>query len=53
MEGIEYEAYEPDPDDEFYEQMCSAAYSTMFRSDASERDVYDDYQLAMRCLSAS
>ena len=25
-----YEALEPDPDDEYYDQMCSAAYATMF-----------------------
>ena len=26
----EYEVFEPDPDDEYYDQACSAAYSIMF-----------------------
>ena len=30
MEGIEYEAYEPDPDDEYYDQACRAAYARIF-----------------------
>ena len=25
-----YEIFEPDPDDEYYEEMCSAAYAFMF-----------------------
>ena len=32
---MEYEAYEPDPNDEYYDQMCSAAYSTMFNEGSS------------------
>ena len=27
---MEYEAYEPDPEDEYYDLMCSAAYARMF-----------------------
>ena len=32
---MEYEALEPNPEDEFYDQMCSVAYVKMFneRSD--------------------
>ena len=35
---MEYEVYEPDPDDEYYDQACSAAYAYMFngRSEFSE-----------------
>ena len=33
---MEYEVFEPDPSDEYYDQMCSAAYAAMFngRSDS-------------------
>jgi hypothetical protein len=27
---MEYEAYEPDPNDEYYDQMCEVAYANMF-----------------------
>ena len=27
---MEYEAYEPDPEDEYYDEMCKAAYACMF-----------------------
>lgn len=33
---MEYEAYEPDPQDEYYDQMCSAVYADMF----NRRDAY-------------
>ena len=26
----EYEVYEPDPEDEYYDQACAAAYARMF-----------------------
>lgn len=27
---MEYEIYEPDPNDEFYDELCSAAWSSLF-----------------------
>lgn len=27
---MEYEAYEPDPDDEYYDQLCTFMYEKMF-----------------------
>ena len=27
---VDYEVYEPDPRDEYYDQMCQVAYATMF-----------------------
>ena len=37
---MEYEAYEPDPEDEYYDEMCKAAYARMFASGecSQERD---------------
>jgi hypothetical protein len=34
---MEYEAFEPDPEDEFYDELCSFAYAMMFneRSDCN------------------
>lgn len=34
---MDYEAYEPDPDDEYYDEACSAAYAAMFNG-RNERD---------------
>lgn len=33
---MEYEAYEPDPEDEYYDAICKAAYARMF-----ERSLHD------------
>ena len=32
---MEYEAFEPDPEDEYYEQMCSAAYAALWNERSS------------------
>lgn len=36
---MNYEAYEPDPTDEYYDQLCLVAYQDMFcgRSETDER----------------
>jgi len=36
---MEYEVFEPDPEDEYYDQMCSAAYAAMFNSGRSKYSV--------------
>lgn len=33
---MEYEVFEPDPEDEYYDQMCAAAYAAMFNSGRSD-----------------
>lgn len=35
---MEYEAYEPDPEDEYYDQMCSAAYVRIFNERSGVRE---------------
>ena len=45
---MEYEAYEPDPEDEYYDQLCSAAYVRMFNERSGVRENADeDYQSAL------
>ena len=41
---MEYEVFEPDPEDEYYDQMCSAAYARMFNEgrDFNAAMHYDD-----------
>lgn len=34
---MEFECFEPDPDDEFYDEMCKVAYATIF-SERKDRD---------------
>ena len=33
---MEYEVFEPDPNDEYYDQMCAVAYAAMFNSGRSD-----------------
>jgi len=37
---MEYEVFEPDPDDEYYDQMCAANYAAMFNSGRSDYHAY-------------
>lgn len=30
---MDYEIFEPDPDDEFYDELCQAAWAKMFNED--------------------
>lgn len=51
---MEYEIFEPDPDDEYYDQMISVAYSRMFNegreySAAIPEDAFMDVQCAVCC----
>lgn len=52
---MEYEFFEPDPADEYYDEMCSAAYALMFSEERS--DLHECFQsgdqLADILLSAS
>ena len=32
---LEYEVYEPDPEDKYYDQACAAAYARMFNEGRS------------------
>ena len=36
---MEYEAYEPDREDEYYDEMCSVAYLKMFNEGRDREDV--------------
>ena len=40
---MEYEAYEPDPNDEYYDQMCSVMYAKLWneRSDLNGQQSCD------------
>lgn len=42
---MEYEIYEPDPEDEYYDQVCAAAYERMFNEGRkyNAEVYYDDY----------
>jgi len=46
-----YECFEPDPSDEFYDQMCTAAYSRLFSEgvDYSAQDCteYDSCDISL------
>jgi len=41
---MEYEAYEPNPGDEYYDQMCAASYAAMFNSGRSEYHAGNNYE---------
>lgn len=48
---MEYEVFEPDPNDEYYDQMCSAAYTAMFncgRSDYHANNI-PEYPVSVVC----
>jgi len=52
---MDYEAYEPNPEDEYYDQACSAAYARMFneRSDFNAGSHHADDPFVVCILSHS
>jgi len=45
---MEYEAYEPDPEDEYYDDMCSCMYATLWNERRNTDGWEDSYPCDQR-----